>query len=633
MWSPPTERQWRRVRRLALTMLLAGIVGLYWPAAVTAKVQAHADLVRSEPAANSVVPVAPAELHLWFSEPPEPRLSQIALYTSESVRVATGSAQAMRQDKYGLSVPLKPLLPGTYTVAWNMVSTVDGHATTGALVFAVGSGQNITAPASGVLTSAGPDAGPSRFELVLRWLTYLAMAITLGALSFGPLVLDPALQRQAQIGPEGSRWPDAVRLTATRRGLALAWIGLCALAALSVLSAVEEARVAARVSLDRALAIAPESPLMTLLFSTSFGHATLGRLLVLCALAVLLVRLRPSRRIAQGRSRALWLAASGLAALVALTMSLASHAAGVASSPTGVPPIAPVLSDWVHLTATGLWVGGLWQLAVAALPATAAAPGWRAQFLAALVPSFSRLATVSVAALLITGLYQSILQVGSWGAFFGTDYGRALTVKLLLVVPLLLLGAYNLLWAQPQLTRSATKEHESIGETRTSESERSSASLAHSLRLAVTTESALAVAVLLAASVLALTRPGAAAWAERSRGVTENKTAADLRVGVQIDPARAGLNTFSVTVRDAFGRPVADANTVALVLTLPKHDMGPYEITLTPRGGGVYWTATGLASMSGVWQTEVLVRRAGHPDVRTPFQVRLADPVAASSPS
>src|SRR5438874_76026 len=42
-------------------------------------VSAHANLIRSEPAANAILDKAPGQVRLWFSETPEPSFSQVQL--------------------------------------------------------------------------------------------------------------------------------------------------------------------------------------------------------------------------------------------------------------------------------------------------------------------------------------------------------------------------------------------------------------------------------------------------------------------------------------------------------------------------------------------------------------------------
>lgn len=151
--------------------------------------------------------------------------------------------------------------------------------------------------------------------------------------------------------------------------------------------------------------------------------------------------------------RSAGLPALRLLALLALPLiagrSLMSHAAAVRESTALV-----VGADAIHLIATALWAGGLAAL-------------WRVFYLgdcridlphdcaARLVTRFSRLALVSVALLLVTGLYQSWIHVGSLDALEGTDHGNVLMLKLALFIVMLAFGALNFFSTKPRLVKSA----------------------------------------------------------------------------------------------------------------------------------------------------------------------------------
>jgi len=91
----------------------------------------------------------------------------------------------------------------------------------------------------------------------------------------------------------------------------------------------------------------------------------------------------------------------------------------------------------LHYLATATWIGGLPYLLLAARRVTD--PGAKLQNLR----SFSRLAQISVAALLLAGLGMSLVYVGSWDALYGTEYGVMLGAKISLFTVLLLLGTAN----------------------------------------------------------------------------------------------------------------------------------------------------------------------------------------------
>jgi len=68
----------------------------------------------------------------------------------------------------------------------------------------------------------------------------------------------------------------------------------------------------------------------------------------------------------------------------------------------------------------------------------------RAKLLARVVPRFSKVATMAVMSLILTGLVAVLPHVPSLSALIDTPYGRALSIKLELLVFLLALGAQNL---------------------------------------------------------------------------------------------------------------------------------------------------------------------------------------------
>ncbi len=142
-----------------------------------------------------------------------------------------------------------------------------------------------------------------------------------------------------------------------------------------------------------------------------------------------------------------------LAALPLLaSRSLTSHAVAVSED-----KMLAVAADAIHLIATGLWGGGLLSLSWVLYRGTKCLKlplSWAAEA----VRRFSLLAIVSVAVLLVTGLYQSWIQVGTLKTLFSTDYGRVLVVKLALFLGMVGLGALNLLSTKPKLLR-ATQQH------------------------------------------------------------------------------------------------------------------------------------------------------------------------------
>lgn len=117
------------------SFLIIAVVALIIADARTA--HAHAMLDHASPPVGSVVPNAPRELTLRFTEDIEPAFSQVEIRGANGDVVSAGKAQIDRSNRAQLRVPLKRLTPGTYTVTWNVLS-VDTHRTQGHFTFRVG---------------------------------------------------------------------------------------------------------------------------------------------------------------------------------------------------------------------------------------------------------------------------------------------------------------------------------------------------------------------------------------------------------------------------------------------------------------------------------------------------------------
>ena len=100
---------------------------------------AHAFLDHSDPAVGSTVSASPAALNLWFTQELEPAFSWVTVTDRSGAAVNDGSAAIDSTDQTELTVKLKQLPAGTYTVKWHVLS-VDTHTTEGDFTFQVGKG-------------------------------------------------------------------------------------------------------------------------------------------------------------------------------------------------------------------------------------------------------------------------------------------------------------------------------------------------------------------------------------------------------------------------------------------------------------------------------------------------------------
>jgi len=87
---------------------------------------AHAYLVKSVPAGRATLFSSPGKIQLWFNERLEAKYSSASVHDPDGKRVDADNAQVLADDPKQLSVALKQLPPGRYTVKFRVLS-VDGH--------------------------------------------------------------------------------------------------------------------------------------------------------------------------------------------------------------------------------------------------------------------------------------------------------------------------------------------------------------------------------------------------------------------------------------------------------------------------------------------------------------------------
>jgi copper resistance protein D len=168
------------------------------------------------------------------------------------------------------------------------------------------------------------------------------------------------------------------------------------------------------------------------LFETEFGRVWMLRLGLIVAAFVFAVSRLP--RI-EGRRRSLILVLWFLSVALLIPLALISHAAAVRVQPLGL------LGDALHLCAAGAWIGGLAPLAIFLTRV-------RVSFTLGecAVPVLKRFSTLSlccIGALVVSGVSNSWLLVGSMHALFTTRYGWLLLFKLALFGILVGFGARN----------------------------------------------------------------------------------------------------------------------------------------------------------------------------------------------
>ncbi len=550
---------------------------------------AHAALLRAEPAPDSGLESSPPQITIWFTEPLEPAFSEIQLFDEAGERVDNGDSRVHEDDATAMSVSLPSLPDGAYTVSWRNLSSVDGHPLAGTYRLVIGEAVASAAPAE---LPAAPEATP--LEATVRSLVLIGALTVAGGMVFAKLIVHPTFF-VAGAGPA----IRAVGARVLRRMRVLLWAGWLLLAAGSAAQLLLQGATLYGLGPGPTLALLP-----LLVQETAWGQLWLWRALLVLVLAVTMdAPLTARRRDESGEP-----AGSPLTAMVALAaaaaflllLSLSSHAAA-----TGALRPAAVSSDYLHLLAAALWVGGLFHFALGARQLTTDVPAAeRRELLAVLVPRFSAVALLSTGTLAITGLYASWVHVGAPRALV-TPYGLTLLAKLGLLLPLLALGAGNLLRSR----RSAGGNEQVAGR----------------LRRAVSAEALLGLAILLAVGLLTSLEPArqAAVRAGIGQAVQVEAEAGRTTATLTVAPGRPGPNEIVVELEDRLGRPISHASEVALELSYQDASLAGTRVVAQPDGEGRYLAEEVQLGLAGDWHAALLVRRPDDFDARAEFHVSL----------
>jgi methionine-rich copper-binding protein CopC len=97
---------------------------------------AHAYPQTESPAKGSTIKTAPAALWIEFDDELEPKFTGVKVTDAMGMVMSEGPATVSATDSHHLSIALKPLPPGQYTVTWHATDT-DTHKTHGVYSFTV----------------------------------------------------------------------------------------------------------------------------------------------------------------------------------------------------------------------------------------------------------------------------------------------------------------------------------------------------------------------------------------------------------------------------------------------------------------------------------------------------------------
>ncbi|MBB4694980.1 copper transport protein [Actinoplanes abujensis] len=505
----------RRICRTlaALAGLLVGFFAVLLGPAAPAS--AHAVLVNSDPGNGTIVPDAPNKITLNFSESVNLLSGKIQVLAPDGSRADQGDPTASGGT---VTIPLRSGGGrGTYLVSYRVISA-DSHPVGGSLTYSVGAA---SAAPTATLDDVTVDPVVRTLIPIGKYLGYAGLVLLIG-----PTLVLALL------------WPHRLSRTGPGR---LVWTGI----GLILFSTLVAIWLQAPYSTGSGLFDVRVGDLREVLGST-FGAIMLVRLGVICAAALLL---RPMLR-GSGADSKTDLALLGVLGVAAIaTWPLTGHP--TASPVAGVS----VVVDAIHLAAMSVWLGGLVMLVGFLLRKA------DQRELGAILPIWSRWAATSVAALIVAGVIQALIEVSSLSGLFNTTYGRLILVKVGLVGIVL-----GFAWYSRRLVQSKAAEESPRG-----------------LRRIVAVELAITAVVIGVTSALVQITPARSATASETVATssTITKTLTDQRMAVQIDifPATVGNNSIHLYAYTPDNKPLTVVEWTATA-ALPGKGIEPIEIPL-----------------------------------------------------
>lgn len=564
-------------------------------------VDAHANQINSSPAPKSELEISPDRVIIWFSEPIEESFSTITVLNSAAERVDLDDSARDPSEASAMSVGLPELENGTYTVVWKNLSSVDGHKVIGSFIFAVGeplsAGAQIEAVEQPLLqTVADPW---------LRWLVFLMAAIVIGGLSFELLIGVPVIYGSTA----KDSWQAAgVAVSAAWSRLATIALGVLVIALFGQL--LQQASV-----LSGNSAFAPDfEVLRSVAVDSGWGRLWTYRFIAAIGIGVLFVVAKrmaaPIDEIDEEDSDDDELEATltgdsvvaqAATVLGLVFLGLIAASSHNAASPSEIKTFA-IATDFVHLVASMVWLGGLIYLAIA-VPVFLKKLGSSgvSELLESTIPRFTVLGLLSAGILVITGIFSSYMQVTEPAAM-ATPYGWFLVGKIALIIPLFGFAGFNGFRLAKRFGVGGERD------------------LGRSLLI----ESVIAVLVFVAVGWLASLEP-ARQYAGRTGIGAEDKVAyQDVADGtdfdIKINPAEVGENDVIVRITKPNGEAIENAVDVRVRLKFVDDDLGEPLVSLEDTGAGIWRLNDAQLNIAGEYQAEVVVQRPDAFDARTAFR-------------
>jgi methionine-rich copper-binding protein CopC/putative copper export protein len=549
---------------------------------------AHATPILYSPAASSVLPKAPAEVQIHFSERIEPRVSSITALGPDGSRVDLADSEVDRADPRVFRTNLKDAGNGTYTVSWQVISADDGHFSKGAYVFSVGTGGPVVAAQNGgfqtVHSSSAPEAVTLAIELV-------GEASILGALIVLVFIWRPIRKHFSELVPEDAAFMRRFQILFSS-GCVMALAGGIAylIYKTNELATLQESSFAA--------AWGP-------FIHTTSALYTIYRLLGVAFLLITCLILR-KQIFSSPQITNFEYASFVVLALIDFARARVSHAA---ASPFA--PALGVLMNFVHLLFKDVWIGGIIALVALLSPLIRNSRSLRGAAFA--LTRFSRITSVALGVAGVTGVYVIWLHLKGFSNILTTDWGKTFASLSVFAALLLLFRLFHQLYCEPRIIDAIqTRDEASLPR------------IFSKLGCTLPAEMAIGIAILAVTSLLIITTPPLAPHYSFARSTTSQRVVLSLTQ----QPDETGK--LLVTVQDPANKAGANVKNMVVALTNQVAGIGPILAPLQERFAGGFVFSQNLLSPPGNWTVNITAQRPGAYDAAASFNLDYPKEIAES---
>jgi copper transport protein len=567
-----------RIARVVAVLALA-LVEVFVPAGPAS---AHAVLLETTPGNSEVLEEAPGAITLKFNEPVSGQLGGVKVFPTEGDEITPEHVETS-PDGTTVTAHLPPLDPGAYAVSWRVVS-VDAHPIRGAFTFSVGDapGADAGAQLAERLRGAG-GGGSDAVGLVFgvaRFAVFAGLSVLVGGMAFLWLL-----------------WPAGYASARAQRILLAAW-------AVSLVATVAGIGLQGAYASGGSLADVFDTGLIADVLESRFGIVWLLRAGLLLPVGSLILRMgTPGSAPPAGRAARFVDGAAG--AVLLLTPGLSGHAS------SGDMRALALLADLVHMAGIAVWLGGLVLLVAAILPDR------DGPTLADVVPRFSRLATVAVVVIAVSGSFQGWRQVRYADALTDTTFGRLLLVKVALFLAILGVAAFSRKLVRGRLALPTRPVPRLAGPGAMLADP--DADTVPRLRKLVAVEAVVATVVLALTAALVQAVPGREARAAGSGPFTTSVEGDDFFLQLEINPNRVGANVLHIYNFGPDGVTAQPLPDLKASIEDPERDLGPIPVALDEVYPG-HWQASRFdIPLPGEWKLVLQARISEFDQTRHEF--------------